>query len=74
MNKTAKALRFVIALFLILGLIPIKFYYKDGGSVCYKAVLYEVTKWHQLSDDLDGYKDGLQIKILGLIIYDKYFE
>ena len=74
MNKTAKVLRVVAVLFLILGLIPIKLHYKDGGSVCYKAVLYEVTKWHQLSDDLDGHKDGLQIKILGLVIYDKYFE
>ena len=74
MNKTAKVLRFVVALFLIFGLIPIKLHYKDGGSVRYKAVLYEVTKWHQLSDDLDGYKNGLTIKILGLVIYDKDFE
>ena len=74
MNKTVKILRFVAALFLILGLIPIKLHYKDGGSVCYKAILYEVTKWHQLFDDLGGYNNGLQIKILGLVIYDKYFK
>lgn len=74
MKKTAKTFRIIAALALIICLIPIKLHYKDGGSICYRAVLYEVTKWHQLSDNLDGYRDGLQIKVLGLVIYDKYFD
>ena len=26
-------------------LIPVPLRYKDGGSVCFKAVLYDVTRW-----------------------------
>ena len=45
---------------------------KDGGSVRYKALVYEVTKIHQLSPEVDGVKpyiDGFEIKILGMTVY-----
>ena len=44
--------------------------YKDGGSVGYKALLYEVIDYHQLDNESEiGYRDGLEIKILGISIY-----
>lgn len=45
---------------------------KDGGSVRYKALVYEVTKIHRLAPEVDGVKpyiDGFEIKILGMTVY-----
>jgi hypothetical protein len=45
---------------------------KDGGSVSYKALAYEVTKIHQFTpeaDDVKPYIDGVEIKILGMTVY-----
>ena len=45
---------------------------KDGGSVRYKALVYEVTKIHRLSpevEDVKPYIDGVEIKILGMTVY-----
>ena len=53
-------------------LIPMPIKYKDGGSTEYKAILYQVTKYHILNLDSNrGYDDGWKIKILGITIYDK---
>lgn len=38
------------ALILILFLIPVKFTYKDGGTVQYKAALYTVVKWNRFTE------------------------
>ena len=52
-------------------LIPVPLRYKDGGSVCFKAVLYDVTRFHQLNmDSQTGYDDGWRIRILGIPVYD----
>ena len=52
-------------------LIPVPLRYKDGGSVCFKAVLYDVTRFHQLDlDSQTGYDDGWRIRILGIPVYD----
>ena len=47
-----------------------------GSEMCirdrYKALVYEVTKIHQLSPEVDGVKpyiDGFEIKILGMTVY-----
>ncbi len=59
-------------LVLVILLFPIRMNLKDGGSVRYKALIYEVTKIHQLSPDVDGVKpyiDGFEIKILGMTVY-----
>ena len=51
---------------------PVRMNLKDGGSVRYKALVYEVTKIHQLSPEVDGVKpyiDGFEIKILGMTVY-----
>ena len=69
-KKIFAAIAIVIVLLILLT--PIRMNLKDGGSVRYKALLYEVTKIHQLAPDSDGVKpyiDGLEIKILGITVY-----
>ena len=51
---------------------PVRMNLKDGGSVRYKALVYEVTKIHRLAPEVDGVKpyiDGFEIKILGMTVY-----
>ena len=61
-----------IIVVLVILLTPVRMNLKDGGSVRYKALVYEVTKIHQLSPEVDGVKpyiDGFEIKILGMTVY-----
>ncbi len=74
-----KKMLIIIAIILVLGILlfPIRMNLKDGGSISYKSLLYEVTKIHQLSPDVDGVKpyiDGFEIKILGMRVYKKTNE
>ena len=49
-------------------LVPVRVNLKDGGSVRYRALLYEVTKIHQLAPEVKGVKpyiDGFEVKLLG---------
>lgn len=68
--------RLIVALAVILVaaiLFPVRLDLKDGGSVSYKSLVYEVTKVHRYDPKIDGVKpyiDGLQIKILGMTIFD----
>ncbi len=63
-----------IVLVLIL-LVPIPMRYKDGGSICFRAILYEITKYHRLDhDSVTGFRDGLKIRIFGIPIYDSFKE
>ena len=50
MKKKTKII--IVVLIVLVLLIPIPTRYKDGGSVRYRAVLYDVTKYHQI--DLDS--------------------
>ena len=45
-----------IIVVLVILLTPVRMNLKDGGSVRYKALVYEVTKIHQLSPEVDGVK------------------
>ena len=57
---------------LVILLVPVRMNLKDGGSVRYKSLVYEVTKIHQLAPDVDGVKpyiDGFEVKILGMTFY-----
>lgn len=76
MKKKSKViLTVVLIVLLVVLLFPARLRYKDGGSICYRAVLYEVTKWHQISEtEPDGFRDGFQVKILGMTVFDKYYE
>ena len=76
MKKTKKRALLVIAvvLALVLLLTPIPLGLKDGGSVRYKALVYEVTKIHQLPWETDAdyeYIEGIEVKILGVTVYRK---
>lgn len=61
----------ILVIALVIMLIPVRYQLKDGGSVVYKAVLYEVTDWHAMTSAVDGeYKIGITVKILGLKVFD----
>lgn len=63
--------RFLIIFLAVILLFPIPLKLKDGGSVEFRAVLYSVTKYHQLNHEVDGgYVDGLEVKIFGVKILD----
>ena len=67
----------VIVIVFVILLTPVRMNLKDGGSVRYKALVYEVTKIHQLSPEVDGVKpyiDGFEIKILGMTVYREIYE
>ena len=71
MKKKTLAVTAIIVVLVIL-LTPIRMNLKDGGSVRYKSLVYEVTKIHQLAPDADGVKpyiDGFEVKILGMTVY-----
>lgn len=71
MKRKTFAILAIIVILLIL-LTPIRMNLKDGGSVSYKSLVYEVTKIHQYDpefDDVKPYIDGIEIKILGMRIY-----
>lgn len=62
----------VCLIVLVILLTPVRMNLKDGGSVRYKALVYEVTKIHRLAPEVDGVKpyiDGFEIKILGMTVY-----
>ena len=67
----------VIAIIAVILLTPVRMNLKDGGSVRYKALVYEATKIHQFSSEVDGlkpYVDGFEIKILGMTVYREIYE
>ena len=71
MKKKTLAVTAIIVVLVIL-LTPIRMNLKDGGSVRYKSMIYEVTKIHQLAPEVDGVKpyiDGFEVKILGMTVY-----
>ena len=70
MKKTKIIITVIVLLIL---LVPIPTRYKDGGSVRYRAILYDVTKYHQLDLEAEtGYNDGWEIKLLGFSVYDNF--
>lgn len=71
MKKKRIAIIAIIAVLVIL-LTPIRMSLKDGGSVMYKSLVYEVTKIHQLAPEIDSVKpyiEGFEIKVFGMTIY-----
>ena len=61
-----------IIVVLVILLTPVRMNLKDGGSVRYKSLVYDVTKIHRLAPEVDGVKpyiDGFEIKILGMTVY-----
>ena len=75
MKKKIFAILAIVVLVILLT--PIRMNLKDGGSVRYKSLVYEVTKIHQLAPEEDGVKpyiDGFEVKILGMTVYREINE
>lgn len=69
--KNKKIIISIVIVVAIILLFPIPLSLKDGGSIEFKAVLYSLTKYHQINHEVDGgYVDGIEIKILGRKILD----
>lgn len=61
----------IVALIMLALLIPIPRYLNDGGTVEYKALLYNVTKLNKLNyHSSTGYDRGTKIEILGIEVYN----
>lgn len=60
----------VVALVILLA--PVRINIKDGGSIMYKSLVYEVTQIHQLAMEADSenpYIDGWEVKLFGITVY-----
>lgn len=72
MKRKTKVIIIIIVVLIVL-LMHIRTMYKDGGSVRYSAILYNVTNYHQLDLDSEtGYNDGWDIKVIGIPIYNNF--
>lgn len=60
-NKKKRKKHFVLLIILILCF-PIRYRYKDGGTVSYKAILYSYTIYHGLKED-ESYYTGREFLI-----------
>ena len=68
--KSKKIWRIIVIISLIL-LFPIPMRLRDGGSIRFQALLYNITIYHQLNHQVEsGYVDGIGIEILGLEIFN----
>ena len=70
-----KRLKWLIPLIIILAILftPIPLRMKDGGSVTYAAIAYQVTDFHQLAyvDGSFGHTEGLRVVILGVEVFER---
>ena len=63
----------ICILLAIVLLIPIPMRLKDGGTVVYRAVLYQVEDVHRLGvvdTAEDEYLEGMIVRILGMEVYN----
>ena len=63
----------ISVLLAIVLLVPIPMRLKDGGTVAYRAVLYQIEDIHRLSvvdAPEDEYLEGMIVKILGMEVYN----
>lgn len=68
-----KAMIGICVLLAIVLLVPIPMRLKDGGTVVYHAVLYQVEDVHRLAavdTAEDEYLEGMIVRILGMEIYN----
>ena len=63
--------KIIIILLLLILFVPIPFYLKDGGTVDYKSLVYQISNVHKLNHNAkEGYDTGIIIKIFGIKIFD----
>ena len=66
-----KIITLVVIILLVLLLFPIPMKLKDGGTIEYKAILYQVSDVHKINvNSKSGYDTGIIIKILGFEVYN----
>ena len=68
-----KAMIGICVLLAIVLLVPIPMRLKDGGTVVYHAVLYQVEDVHRLcavDTTGDEYLEGMIVRILGMEVYN----
>lgn len=66
-----KSILIVIIVIALILLLPIPMRLKDGGSIKFQALLYNITKYHMLDNSNEGgYVDGIGIEILGVEIFN----
>lgn len=65
-----KIILITIIVIAIILLVPIPIRLKDGGSIKFQALLYNITKYHKLDESAkNGYVDGMGIEILGIEVF-----
>ena len=73
-SKKKRIIRIVIfAVVLAVLLVPFPLRAKDGGTVCYAAVLYRVTDYHAMTelDGVFGFTVGYRVDILWFTVYER---
>ena len=68
-----KIIHTVVIIVLLICLVPFHQQCKDGGSVCYNAILYDVYDVHSLYGDPDigmKYVEGFIIEIFGIQVFN----
>ncbi len=63
----------ICVLLAIACLIPIRMYLDDGGTVVYKAILYQVDDVHRINTEdtsEDEYLEGTVVRVLGVEVYN----
>lgn len=69
-NKKKVSIVIAVVLAVIL-LVPIPLFYKDGGTVEYKALVYSVTLLHSIAEkNVPGYNIGTVVEILGFTVHN----
>lgn len=67
-----KVIIVVCVLLIALLLFPVRHQYKDGGSVHYDAIAYDVYDMHRISEEGEtfGYTVGTIVKIFGFEVFN----
>ena len=69
--KSKKIWILIIVITSLILLFPIPMRLRDGGSIRFQALLYNITIYHQLNHQVEsGYVDGIGIEILGIEIFN----
>ena len=75
MKKNKKIIIIFIISIIVILLIPKRTMLWDGGTVKYKSLIYDITKYHRLDNTYkNGYNNGLTIKLFGITIYNNFKE
>lgn len=65
-----KTITIIVIIGLVILLFPVKYRLKDGGSIVYKSIVYEVTKVHRIVGTGEIEK-GWEVSIFGIELYKK---